>query len=204
MHREIKFVMIPDRSSTAPAYSLWRALPSSCFPFCPHLTLTHWFALPNLMPFLSISMVPQARCVLQYSPLHSQGDAGNHPGTKLQGNPPSWGQELHPWPVLACPGRGESCGFAPEVPRQLFFPLSSVELLLLLLQPHSDLCWVKPRANSEGECKRCITRAGSVGARADLGHPTRLGCSQGVPAHAPVQVSWAISDPCASTRLSQH
>lgn len=28
MHRQIKFVMIPDRSSSAPAYSLWQTLPS--------------------------------------------------------------------------------------------------------------------------------------------------------------------------------
>lgn len=34
MHREIKFVMIPDGSSTAPAYSLWKTLLSP-FPFVP-------------------------------------------------------------------------------------------------------------------------------------------------------------------------
>lgn len=82
MHREIKFVMIPDGSSAAPAYSLWKTLLSP-FPLCTHVSLTHCFAFTVFLPLAgavvpwhshpcpiscpsshSISMVPQARCVL--------------------------------------------------------------------------------------------------------------------------------------------
>lgn len=90
----------------------------------------------------------------------------------------------------------------PQGTEQLFLRVSSMELLQLSLQPRSDLCCVKPPANYEGECKRCIARAGSMGAKADLRRATRLGCSQEVPAHTPVQVLWAISDPSVSPHSS--
>lgn len=54
MHREIKFVMIPDGSSSAPAYSLWKTLP---YPpvvslYVTHLFFTHWFAFAVFLPLM--------------------------------------------------------------------------------------------------------------------------------------------------------
>jgi len=111
MHRQIKFVMIPDGSSSAPAYSLLKTLPSRCLPLqCTHLFFTHWFSiivfLPltggngasarPVLPHLTAFLVLHLHCALgsvccgtagARSLPSSQGDAGNCPGTELQSNP---------------------------------------------------------------------------------------------------------------------
>lgn len=148
MHREIKFVMIPDGSSTAPAYSLWKTLLSrpivsplypsfldSLVAFTVFLPLTgavvpwHSRSCPISCPSShSISMVPQARCVLRCSwgsePTPHSGGCRKPRRDKAAGQPtllePGAAPVLHLWPVLACPRLGESRGCAPKVPSSSF------------------------------------------------------------------------------------
>lgn len=110
MHRQIKFVMIPDGSSSAPAYSLWKTLPSHCLPFCyTHLFFTYWFAFTVFLPLMGgkhASTHPLLSHLTAFFLLHlhcasgvvccstdrarrppgSQRDAGDRPGAKLQHN----------------------------------------------------------------------------------------------------------------------
>lgn len=81
MHREIKFVMIPDGSSTAPAYSLWKTLlsPPVVSPLYPSL-------LDSLVCFHRVSATdrgsgalaqPLLPHLMPLLPLHLHGASGS-------------------------------------------------------------------------------------------------------------------------------
>lgn len=121
--------------------------PLQLFPLCTHLSLTHWFAFTVFLSLTgavvpwhsrscpisrpssrSISMVPQARCVLRCSwgsqPTPRSGGCSKPPRDKAAGQPTLLGPGAAPvlcfWPVLACPRLGESRGCAPRIPSSSF------------------------------------------------------------------------------------
>lgn len=115
MHREIKFVMIPDGSSTAPAYSLWKTLLSrqtvspSCPSFlgslfCPHRVSAAGRGsgalaqppLPHLMPF-HLHGASGSVCAVELLGLTARSTlrgCRKPPRDKAAGQPTLLGQEL--------------------------------------------------------------------------------------------------------------
>lgn len=70
MHRQIKFVMIPDGSSSAPAYSLWQTLPFHCLPVHhTHLLYRSFLCFTVFLP-LAGPKVPPHSCPRPISWLH--------------------------------------------------------------------------------------------------------------------------------------